>query len=136
MSVKKQIPSLCKLHSIYEEIPEVFLDKTDVDSCFYHNVFDICQSQHLRVPFRSDSNKKSFVIGLFQVCDIKKQQHYILLREMIIFKRELTFLFCVIFSKLLITPASVYRFSYRSQSSDWICKVKTKSLCSLLQRCF
>ena len=32
MSVKKEIPSLCKLYSIYEEIPEEFLDETDVDS--------------------------------------------------------------------------------------------------------
>ena len=31
MSVKKQkqIPSLCKLYSFYEEIPEEFLDETD-----------------------------------------------------------------------------------------------------------
>ena len=29
MSVKKQIPSLCKLHSFYEDIPEEFLDETD-----------------------------------------------------------------------------------------------------------
>ena len=34
MSVKKQIPSLCKLYSFYEEIPEEFLDETDVDSIF------------------------------------------------------------------------------------------------------
>ena len=32
MSTKKQISSLCKLYSIYEEIPEEFLDETDVDS--------------------------------------------------------------------------------------------------------
>ena len=41
MFVKKQIPSLCKLHSIYEEIPEELLDETDVDSYFYHSGFDI-----------------------------------------------------------------------------------------------
>ena len=41
MSVKKQIPSLCKLYWFYEEIPEEFLDGTDVDSYFYHNNFDI-----------------------------------------------------------------------------------------------
>ena len=35
MSVKKQIPSSCKLYSFYEEIPEEFLDETDVDSYFY-----------------------------------------------------------------------------------------------------
>ena len=31
MSVKKPIPSLCKHFSIDDEIPEEFLDKTDVD---------------------------------------------------------------------------------------------------------
>ena len=40
MSVKKQFPSLCKLYSFYEEIPEEFLDETDVDSYFHHNIFD------------------------------------------------------------------------------------------------
>ena len=34
MSTKKQISSLCKLYSIYEETPEEFLDETDVDSFF------------------------------------------------------------------------------------------------------
>ena len=32
MSIKKQISIFCKLYSIYEEIPEEFLDETDVDS--------------------------------------------------------------------------------------------------------
>ena len=34
MSVKKQFSSLCKLYSFYEEIPEEFLDETNVDSYF------------------------------------------------------------------------------------------------------
>ena len=29
MSVKKLIPSLCKLYTFHEEIPEEFLDETD-----------------------------------------------------------------------------------------------------------
>ena len=32
MSVRKQIPSLYKLDSFYEEIPEEFLDEPDVES--------------------------------------------------------------------------------------------------------
>ena len=32
MSVKKQISSLSNLYTIYEEVPERFLDETDVDS--------------------------------------------------------------------------------------------------------
>ena len=34
MSTKKQISSLCKLYSVYEERPEEILDETDVDSYF------------------------------------------------------------------------------------------------------
>ena len=71
MSVKKQIPSLCKLFSIYKEKPEEFLDGTDVDNYFYHNIFDISQSQHRIVRVSRGSNKKSFAIKLFQFCDLK-----------------------------------------------------------------
>ena len=90
MSVKKQIPSLCKLYSFYEEIPEEFSDETDVDSHFYQTFFDISQSQHRIVRVSRGSNKKSFAIKLFQVCDLKTQQRYILQEEVNISKRELT----------------------------------------------
>ena len=76
MSFKKQIPSLCKLYSIYEEILEEFLDETDVDSYFYHNVFDISQSQHRIVRVSRGSNKESFAIKLFQFCDVKTAMLY------------------------------------------------------------
>ena len=58
MSVTKQIPSLCILYSIYEELTEEFLDETDVDSYLYHNIFDISQSQHRIVRVSRGSNKK------------------------------------------------------------------------------
>ena len=90
MSVKKQIPSLCKLYSFYEEIPEEFLDETDVDSYFYHDIFDISQSQHRIVRVSRGPNKKSFAIKLFQFCDLKTQQRYILQEKVNISKRELT----------------------------------------------
>ena len=90
MSVKKQIPSLCKLFSFYEEIPEEFLDETDVDSYFYYKTFDISQSQHRIVRVSRGSNKKSFAIKLFQFCDLKTQQRYILQEGVNISKRELT----------------------------------------------
>ena len=90
MSVKKQIPSLCKLYSFNEEIPEEFLDETDVDKYFYHNIFDISQSQYRIVRVSRGSNKKSFAIKLFQFCDLKRQQRYILQEEVNISKRELT----------------------------------------------
>ena len=41
MSIKKQFPSLCKLYSFYEEIPEEFSDETEVDGYFFRNFFDI-----------------------------------------------------------------------------------------------
>ena len=90
MSIKKQIPSLCKLYSFYEEIPEEFLDETDVDCYFYHNFFDISQAQHRRVRVSRGSNKKSFAIKLFQFCDSKTEQRYTFQEEVNIFKRELT----------------------------------------------
>ena len=90
MSVKKRIPSLCKRFSFYEEIPEEFLNETDVDSYFYHNIFDISQSQHRIVRVDRGSNNKSFAIKLFQFCYLKTQQRYILQEEVNICKRELT----------------------------------------------
>ena len=93
MSVKKQFPNLCKLYSFYEEVPEEFLDETDVDSYFYHNVFNICQSQLRIVRVSRGSNKKLFAIKLFQFCDLKTQQRYILQEEVNVSKRELN---CVV----------------------------------------
>ena len=90
MSVKKQLPSLRKLYPIYEEIPDEFLDGTDVDSCFYHNLFDILQYQHRIVRVRRGSNKKPFSIKLLQFCDLKRLQRYILQEEVSIARRELT----------------------------------------------
>ena len=116
MSVKKQIPNLCKLYSIYEEVPEEFLDETDVDGCFYRNIFDNSQSQHLILRLSRGSNKKTFAIKLFQFFDLKTPQRYILQEEVNISKRELT---CLVdslrcFLKSLIKLASAYRFPYRS----------------------
>ena len=116
MSVKKEIPSLCKFYSFYEEMPEEFLDEIDVDSFFYRNIFDISQSQHRIVRVGRGSNKKSFAIKLFQFCDLKTQQRYILQEEVNISKRELTCLADNLrdFLKTLIRLASAYRFPYRS----------------------
>ena len=66
------------------------MDDTDVDSYFYYNIFDISQSQHRIVLVSRGSNKNSFAIKLFQFCDLKTQQRYILQEEVNISKRELT----------------------------------------------
>ena len=116
MSVKKQIPRLCKLYSFYEEIPEEFLDETDVDSYFYHNIFDISQPQHRKVRVSRGSNEKSFAIKLFQFCDLKTATLYPRGRSEYLHKRTHFFgrQSAQFFSKLLITLASVYRFPCRS----------------------
>ena len=90
MTVKKQMPSLRKLYSTYEEISEEFSEETDVDIFFYHNIFDISQSQHRIVRVSRGSNEKSFAIKLVQFCDLKTQQRFILQEEVNISKRELT----------------------------------------------
>ena len=88
MSTKKQISSLCKLYSVYEEKPEEFLDETHVDSYFYHNILDISQSRDRIVRVSKGSNKKSFAFKAFHFCDSKLQQRFILMDEISIFKKE------------------------------------------------
>ena len=93
MSLKEKIPSLWNFYSVYEEITQAFLDETDVYSYFYHSVFDNSQAQHRIVRNSRGSNKKSFSIKLFQFCDLKTHQRYIIQGEVNIFKREL---FCLV----------------------------------------
>ena len=71
-------------------LSEEILDETDVDSYFYHNIFDISQSQLRIVRVSRGSNKTSFAIKLFQFCDLETQQRYIVQEEVNIFKRVLT----------------------------------------------
>ena len=89
MSTKNQISSLCKLYSVYEEIPEEFLDETDVDSYFFRNILDFPQSHNRIVRVSKGSNKKSFAFKVFQFCDSKLQQRFILKEEVSISKNEI-----------------------------------------------
>ena len=89
MSTKKQTSSLCKLYSVYEEIPEEFMDKTDVDSYFYHNILDILQSRHLKVRVSKGSNKKYFAFKVYHFCYSKLQQRFILKEEVSISRKEI-----------------------------------------------
>ena len=89
MSTKMQISNLCKLYSVYEEIPEEFFDETDVDSYFYHNISDISQSQHRIVRVSKGSNKNSFAFKVFHFCDSKLQQRFILKEEVSISEKEI-----------------------------------------------
>ena len=89
VSTKKQNSCLCQLYSVYEKIPEEFLDETDVDSYVYHNNLDISQSDHRVVRVRKSSNKKSSAFKVFHFCDSKLQQRFILKEEVSISKKEI-----------------------------------------------
>ena len=89
MSVKKQISSLSKLYTIYEEVPESFLDETDVDSYFYHNILDIALIDNRIIRVSKGSNKKIFAFKLFQFCNLKNQQRFILEEEVSVSLKEL-----------------------------------------------
>ena len=92
MSTKKQISSFCKLYSVYEGIPEDFLDETDVDGYFFHNILDLSQSHNRIVRISKGSNKKSFAFKVFHFCYSKLQQRFILREEVSISKNEIEFL--------------------------------------------
>ena len=64
------------------------MDQTDVDSCFYHNIFFITQCQHRKARVSWDSNKTLFADKLFQFCHLKTQQRYFLQEDVKISERE------------------------------------------------
>ena len=72
MSVKKQISSLSKLYTIYEEVPESFLDETDVDNYFYHNILDVALIDNRIVRVSNGSNKKNFYFQTISVLQLEK----------------------------------------------------------------
>ena len=72
MSVKKQISSLSKLYTIYEEVLKSFLDETIVDSYFYHNILDNALIDNRIVRVSKGSNKKIFAFKLFQFLQLEK----------------------------------------------------------------
>ena len=90
MSTKKHISSLCKVYSVYEEIPEEFLAQTDVDGYFYHNILlDISQSHHRRVRNSKVSNKTSCAFKAYHFCRSELQQPFLLKEEVSIYKKEI-----------------------------------------------
>ena len=64
--------------------------KNDIDSCFYHNIFDTFQSQHRIVRVSKSSDNEPFTFKLFYFCDSMTQQLYIFREEVNTSKRELS----------------------------------------------
>ena len=89
MSVTRQINSLSKLYTYYEEVLESFLDETDVDSYFYQNISDIALIDNRIVRVSKGSNIKVFAFKLFQFCNLKNQQIFILGEEVSVSVKEL-----------------------------------------------
>ena len=89
MSKTKQIPTLSKLYTIYEEKPASFLDETDVDGYIYHNILHIVRINIRIVQVSKGSNKKLFDIKLFQFCNLKYQQKLVLEDEVSVPLKEL-----------------------------------------------
>ena len=87
--MKKQILSRSNLYTLYEEVPESFLDETDVDSYFYHKILDIALIDIRNDPVSKGSNKKTFGFKLLQVCNLKNQQRFILEEEVSVSLEEL-----------------------------------------------
>ena len=133
MSRKKQISSLCKLYSIYEEIPEEFLEETDVDSYFYHNFLDISQSHHRVVELAKDPTKSL----LHSKCFIFAIQSYssdLFSRKKSTFPKRKLSLYSTVwgnFSKLLIKPTK-YRRSLYLNLNLRLDLQKQKTNCSLI----
>ena len=71
MSVKKQISGLNQLCTIYEEVPESFLDGTDFDSYFYHSILDIALIGH-RIARVSKGSNESFCFQTNSVLQLEK----------------------------------------------------------------
>ena len=86
---RKKNSILCKLYLVYEEIPAGFLDETDVDNYFFHNILDLSQSHHRIVQVIKGSNKKSLAFKVLHFCDSKLQQRFILKEELTLSEKEL-----------------------------------------------
>ena len=77
------------MYTFYEEVPESFLDETDVDSYFYHNILDIALIDNRIVRVSKGCNKKTFAFKLFKFCNLKNQQSFILEEEVSVSLKEL-----------------------------------------------
>lgn len=93
MSLKNQLPALRKLYSIYEEIPEDFLDETDIDSYFFYNFLNVSTVEGRLLRLSRSSNKNSFSFKVFKFDSSKLKQRYLLAQEVTVSKEELSAIF-------------------------------------------
>ena len=88
MSEMKQILSLRNLYTIYEDVPGSFVNESDVDSSFYHNILDFALIDYRIVRVNKGSSNKIFAFKLFQFCNLKDQQRFFLEEELSVSLKE------------------------------------------------
>ena len=133
MSTKKQNSSLCKLYSVYEKIPEEFLDETDVDSYLFHNILHISQSHNRIVRVSKGSNKKYLHSKSF-LSVIQSCRNDSFSGKKSAFPKTKLSLYSTVwanFSKLLIKPTKYRRFHYPNQNLRLDLQ-KQKTICSVI----
>ena len=89
MTIKNQLPTLCKLYSIQEEIPDDLLDEANIDSYFYRSSSNITKIKNRLVRLSKTSNKNSFTIKVIKFDCSTVQQKYTLSEEINLTRREL-----------------------------------------------
>ena len=65
------------------------MDNTDVDNYFYHIDLDIALIDDRIVRVSEGSNKRTFAFKLLQLCNLKKQQRFILEEQVSVFLKEI-----------------------------------------------
>ena len=89
---KSKLPACANFIQNTKKYQKIFWDETDVHSYFFHDILDISQSHNQIVRVSKGSNKKSSAFKVFQFCDSKLQQRFILKEEVNISKNEFEFL--------------------------------------------
>ena len=82
MSLKNQLPALFTLYNINEEIPENFLDESDIDSYFFYSILNISTVEGRLLRLSRSSNKNLFIFKLFNFDSSKSTQQYLLAEEL------------------------------------------------------
>ena len=74
MPITNQLPTLSKLYSIYEEIPEDLLDEADID--YFYHILNITKKENRLVRLSKTSNKNSFNLKVFKFdCSTIQPKH-------------------------------------------------------------
>ena len=108
----------------------MFLDETDLNRFFHHNIFENSQCHHRIARVSKSSNKKGIAIKFHHFCDLTTQQRYILQKKMIISRSEL----CSLMKKLRKRPKTSDQAHWYSQNPSLKPKMEigsTKSMDNL-----